>query len=569
MREARPRAALLCALALGALGHPSMGSAQGVTGRVREEATGAPLPGVLVSMIGDDGGRVGAVLSDSVGRFVIRAGRAAQRARLKAERIGMATTVTDWLSLEGGRLLQRDLSMRTVAVELEGLVVGAPVQRCQVDPVEGPRIQRWWDEARKALDVTSVVQARSLARFRIFRFEREWSADLRSLVREEGRRSTAWATRPFASLDADALERGGYVQGSPGARVYHAPDAEVLLSSGFLSTHCFALSPDGEGRPWLGLKFAPTRARKAADISGTFWVDTLTSELKALDFRYVNLPDDLPGDQAGGRLEFRYLASGAWIVPQWWIRVPRVGMRTERVRGVSTDAAELVGYVDTGGRAEQVTTRANVLDRAAGWGRIEGSVFDSLVMGPLEGARVQVSGTRWSALAGRDGRFTLDSVPEGTHSVTFFRDDLTTALWPSPVAEVAVRAGETSHVTLSVPPFRAFAGAVCPGSAGRDAQAILALRVRSHTDEPMERALVQVRWQVGDPSAGLAREARSEAYTGTLGSAVFCEVPAETEAQVRVKAGDRWMELLTLTLPSREVTAREAGVGRSPGGVRR
>ncbi|MEK6778195.1 MAG: hypothetical protein AABY80_00880, partial [Candidatus Deferrimicrobiota bacterium] len=280
-------------------------------------------------------------MTDSVGRFVVRLPRAG-RVRLQAERIGLETATTGWLDIPSSELRRQDIVMRSVAIALEGLVVLAPVQNCQVNRLDGARIQRWWDEARKALDVTSVVQSRKLARFRIYQFEREWTASLRSLVREDGRRTTAYSSQPFTSLGPEALERDGYIQGEPGRRLYYAPDAEVLLSSSFLDTHCFSLAMDPDRPHWIGLRFQPTRTRKVVDIMGTFWVDTTTSELKALEYLYANLPADIPGEQAGGRVEFRYLPSGAWIVPQWWVRAPRVGVRTERVGAVSRDIAEVV-----------------------------------------------------------------------------------------------------------------------------------------------------------------------------------------------------------------------------------
>lgn len=546
------------------LATPAGASAQGVVGQVREEATGAPLSGVLVSALREDGTRVAAVLTDSIGRFVIRV-EAGAPLRLRAERIGMATAITARLEPRAGGFLDHDITMGASAVELEGLVVGAPVQNCRVSSLDAPRIQRWWDEARKALDVASVVLSQQLVRFRIFQFEREWAPDLRSLRREEGRRTTAYSSRPFVSLEAEELEREGYVLGPPGARIYHAPDAEVLLSPSFLATHCFSLGGASEHPHWVGLMFEPTRSRKVIDISGTFWVDTLTSELKALDYLYSNLPDDIPGDRAGGRLDFRYLPSGAWIVPQWWIRLPRVGMKTERVRGMSIEVAEVVGYVDTGGRAEEVVTQASALDGTTGWGRISGTILDSLTMRPLAGARVQISGTRLGALTRLDGSFTLDSIPEGVHSLTFFRSDLAAAAWPSPVIEVTVKRESTSRVELAVPSFRRFASALCrPAASAQVPESLLVLRVLDAEGKPMERALVQARWQSGDPMAALAREIRSEMYSGSSGGVTFCDIPAEVETQLRVKVGERWEDLLTVVLPTRELTVKEVRVGGSP-----
>ncbi|MDP2959174.1 MAG: carboxypeptidase regulatory-like domain-containing protein [Longimicrobiales bacterium] len=537
-------------------------AAQGVSGTVREGSTSAPLAGVLVSAVSSDGTRLSAVLTDSVGRFVVRLPRAG-RVRLQAERIGLETATTEWLDLLSSELRRQDIVMRSVAVELEGLVVLAPVQNCQVNRLDGARIQRWWDEARKALDVTSVVQSRNLVRFRIYQFEREWTANLRSLLREDGRRTTAYSSQPFTSVGPEALERDGYIQGEAGRRLYYAPDAAVLLSSSFLDTHCFSLATDPDRPHWIGLRFQPTRTRKVVDILGTFWVDTTTSELKALEYLYANLPSDIPGEQAGGRVEFRYLPSGAWIVPQWWVRAPRVGVRTERVGALSRDVAEVVGYVDMGGRAEEVDTQVGSLDGVSGWGRIEGSVYDSLAGRPLGGARVHISGTRFSALTAADGSFALDSIPAGTHSLTFFHGSLAGMGWPSPVVGVSVASDSTARSHLAVPPFRGMAQALCPGLAAR-LEAILVGRILDSAGESFAQGLVQARWERGDPLAGLSREIRSESYTGSDGRYVFCGLPADLPLQVRVRVGDRWQEVLDLVLPTGQVVTREVRLRNSP-----
>ena len=86
---------------------PSSALCQGVTGSVFDAETSAPLAGVLISLLDEDDTRVRAALSDSLGRFTLRADEVGTY-RIRAQRIGMRTTTTDWLVLsEPGLRLER------------------------------------------------------------------------------------------------------------------------------------------------------------------------------------------------------------------------------------------------------------------------------------------------------------------------------------------------------------------------------------------------------------------------------------------------------------------------------
>ena len=68
--------ALVVFLGLTAALTPGGVAGQGVTGVVVEAQSSAPLPGVLVAVESEAGTRVGAVLSDASGRFVVEVPRA-------------------------------------------------------------------------------------------------------------------------------------------------------------------------------------------------------------------------------------------------------------------------------------------------------------------------------------------------------------------------------------------------------------------------------------------------------------------------------------------------------------
>ena len=78
-----------------------------------------------------------------------------------------------------------------------------------------------------------------------------------------------------------------------------------------------------------------------------------------------------------------HLASGAWIVSSWVLRMPRFGVGRTRYNMV------LDGYLEVGGSASVV--REVATPAAAAPRSIVGSVFDSITHRALSGARVHLA----------------------------------------------------------------------------------------------------------------------------------------------------------------------------------
>lgn len=532
--------------------------AQGVRGVVVDEATAAPLTGVLVAILNEQNERVAAVLTDADGAFTAPVpGPGVFHAR--AERIGLQSADSAPFEIVGTSFGTLRIQMADRAVELEGLVVDARVQSCRVDAVQAPRIQRWWQSVRTALDVSALVQSERMARFRVQQFERRWSADLRSVLSEDTRLRVGFASRPFVSADAERLLEGGFVQGEEGSREYFAPDADVLLSDGFLQSHCFSVVSDDDNERLVGLHFEPTRDNRSADILGTLWVDTVSSMLDRLQYRYANL-NWLPANEAGGEVAFRYLPSGAWIVSDWFIRMPQVGVRREARGSSSADAMVVAGYVDVGGRVRQLSTTAGTRDGVSGTGIVRGEIQDSLRGGPLVGARVVVLGTRFTARTDGQGRFQLTGVPVGEHSISFFHEDLTTWGIPSPFVDVVVEAGGFTSTASAVPSFRSAAANACGGGSPR-AEAILTGRVLD-AGAPVEGAEVYAYWESPAVSGPVAT-GEATVVTGSNGRYTLCGAPAEVRLDVTVSVDGRPAASAVVTLPVRAFTARDFLLGGS------
>lgn len=135
--------------------------------------------------------------------------------------------------------------------------------------------------------------------------------------------------RPFRTVGAHELATEGYVRPDPERIEYRSPDAEVLLSEQFMSSHCFRLGPSRtDALDWIGVAFTPARAPAPGrvDVTGVLWLDKRTAELRRLDFGYVGLSAAQDAAGAGGTVDYLRLETGIWLVNRWKLRMPRVSL---------------------------------------------------------------------------------------------------------------------------------------------------------------------------------------------------------------------------------------------------
>ncbi len=521
---------------------------QTVTGVVRDAATSAPLAGVLVSLVDPNGDRVRAVLSDETGRFAVQP-ETFGRYQLRAERIGLRSTTTDAFELFSTNPRFETVLMNPRAIEIAGLVVDSRIRQCRSNRDRAVQIQRWWQEVRTALDVSTVVQDQGLARFRIERFEREWDTELKEVVATDSRMEMNLSDRPFISAEVEFLSDGGFVQGGlTGQLEYYAPDAEVLLSGRFLAEHCFSLSKSDDERI-VGLSFEPVDDKDVPDIRGTLWVDTTTAELQSLEYRYTNLYD-FPKNDGGGYVSFQYLPTGAWIVGGWYIRMPRIGVREIRGRSRYT----VLGYVDVGGRVSPQEPRAVTIDPDAPRGSLTGIVYDSIRGKGLADATVTLLGTDIETTTDGAGRFAFPEVPVGSHEVAFSHDDPRAWGLGSAFVAVDVEEGVTSSAYLALPGFRQAARIVCMGS-GNDAETVLVGHVSDKNGQPMGNVGMRLSWMERSDS-GIPSPRSGEIRTGSDGRYVVCTIPSGLSVSVDVWLNGAWARAFTVPLLDADIQYR-------------
>ena len=535
------------ALWSGLLVLPAVAQGQVVRGEL-EEPGGAGLGGAMISLLDRNDGVVGDMLTDPQGAFQIVG--VPGEFRVRADRIGHASTFSDWFSMAAGDTVFISLVAQVEAVRLEGIDVEGD-RRCRVRPEEGLAVTRVWDEARKALAAAAWTQDRGLYRYEMMNVRRSLDRDGRRVLGEDRDFKGGYARAPYVALPTEQLIDEGFASFDSNGMSYYAPDASVLLSDAFLDTHCFRLRQgEDESEGLIGLGFEPIRGRGVPEIDGTLWIDPATSLLRWLDYRYrdLDLPDALMTGLVGGKVEFSALPNGTWIVNSWRIQMPTPGYSRNPI--TRRMQAYLDGYSVQGGQVLRIHGEAGVmsLDGTTG-SRIVGAVFDSLRTGGLQGAEVFIPGTDVSAVTGFDGRFTLGGLAPGVYPVTFRHPYLDPFSYVPEPYDVEVGVDTVAQITFLAPPRRRVLDELCrgvprpeessltPGRGVHPARAIVLGRVTDDDGLPILGATVRVmwrEWRVDFDAPGADRGERVE--EGRLGTTVLtdddgqyrlCWVPAD------------------------------------------
>jgi len=324
----------LCSLASGA-------DAQLVRGRVMNAGGGTAIAAAHVLLLDSLRIRVGSTLSSSAGAFELAVAHPGSYI-VRAEMIGRRSVETTVTVPEpaGGYDLVLQLPIEPVA--LAALVVHGS-SRCEMAGQLGAALQTVWDEARKALALEVTTRESQNHYFLLERFERLYDPSGRRLRGESVSRFPRYAAESFRSLAPEDAARRGYLETRPDGSYVYGPTAEILISDDFLQTHCFSLRIN-RGEELIGLQFRPASGGVLTEIRGTLWLDTRTSELRFVEFEYVNLPDHVNRDGYGGKASFQRLPSGGMIVREWSIRWPVVESIIQHVldRPVLTEAVAAV-----------------------------------------------------------------------------------------------------------------------------------------------------------------------------------------------------------------------------------
>jgi hypothetical protein len=306
-----------CAIVL-LLALPMAARAQTVRGRVTT-TDGTVASGATVLLLDSAGVTRGGAFVDAAGAFTIHAPKPGHFV-LEVQRIGLRSTRSAAFTLAAGQTLELPL---TVSVEAVALPEIKAVSKSRCGKPSDARVATVWEEARKALNAAALTARAELYQFQIKRHYRRLAVPSLHVVHDSSiYQQSVHSGSPFASLAADSLILNGFIQEKSDGTYYNAPDANVLLSATFANAFCFDL----KGQPQtnlIGLTFEPVRRNVQSSIGGTLWIDRATSELRYLEYKYVgSAVPHAAGGMLGGRIDFKRLAGGPWIVERWYIRMP-------------------------------------------------------------------------------------------------------------------------------------------------------------------------------------------------------------------------------------------------------
>lgn len=514
---------------------PAVGNAQAVRGTAIDGGTSAPLPGVVVLLIDSAGSTVARALTGERGEYRLAAAVAGTY-RVRTLRIGFRSSMSDAIVLAVGQDVSQPMLLAGVPVSLATVrVVGRSA--CRVRPDSAAATFSVWEQIGTALAAAELTAATRELSATIVQYQRSLDPAGRRVLRQQSSLRSGTTARPWRSVSLDSLRRSGYaVTEEDETTTYFAPDLDVLLSEAFLADHCFRLVSDDDR---LGLAFEPTLARRnIPGIRGTLWLDRASSELRRLEFRYVNLPREQEAF-AGGEIDFLRLAQGGWLISRWSIRVPVIETRRVAARG-SQRLGRIVGRsvreirVD-GGELALVTLRRDTL-----WARppltLAGTVRDSASAEGISAARVELRETGLAARTDAMGRFRIPGVLPGEYTL-----DVTTPLLDA--------IGVSHHVPLAftdganefavhLPSADQMARSLCEPAADGVVAGSVSVQGDSAPPRDVTKVKVVVEWNAfGVTSQGfLVKPEGIDAYPDARGHFRICGVPRNTALTVRVEA---------------------------------
>jgi hypothetical protein len=547
-------------------------SGQDLHVEVVEAATGKPVIGANVSLF-DSAGTIPLFggFSDQNGRIDLRAPARGQY-RVRADKIGFDT----WTSVQLA-VVDRTVFVRAGMAPNRNpaTVVARNENACQQMVGPGTAVGDLWMEIKKALSASALTEAQGLVPLDVDLYERTLDTN-GAVISERAEQRNRIGRRPVVGISWDQIDTTRR-NDATGTDVFRAPDAATLVSDQFVRSHCFAaIRGYGAETGLTGLEFKPARVGGLPELTGVLWLDPKTNTLRALNFDYVNLPIPLRVARTNGRLEFEQLPSGQWIVPRWYIRMPRLGqIKSTDPRASSRDT--VIGYQEVGGvarpagsprpTASSQATNASRVAEESGQTIISGFVFDSTTSAGLANVRVWTAGGRYKALTNSAGRYELAIDGPINDSLVFDHPRLRLLNVPNMVQAVSLPSGGRGQAYLIVPSYATLRASVCGRNVtGTDSQGMVAGYVRDAAGKPLARAHVWASWplQWVEQNGRLVasnRQMTVETDTNADGAYLMCGFTRGAQVTVKVGAAGHNTIEERLVLPGTLVLERDFRFG--------
>lgn len=442
-------------------------AAQSVRGVVVDPG-GMPVPGVVVQAVDSSDAIAGRALTNERGEFLLVAGKPGTYI-VRTLRIGYRPVASAPITLAAGEERSQRFELSGIPVTLSSVTIGGAsvCGRNLRDSTQAAFAA--WEQVRTALAATQITAGARNLTVTTITYERALHPSERVVLHDDITIRTELARQPWLELTPDLLHRDGYVvEDAMGSVSYHAPGLEMLGSNTFLEDHCLSVDRASDSLR-LGVAFEPVADRKGTtEVRGTAWLDRESSELRTLEFRYVNLPPERAQGNSGGRMAFARMSNGAWVIASWNLRMPvleqvareaKMGGTMIRLGEIRLVGAELT-VVRSG--ADTLWARSGIT--------MAGVVTDSMTSKPVAGAAVKLAGLPRTVTTDARGRFALPDVIPGEYTleVRTVSLDSVRAVHQSPIAfidttidvQVKVLSAAVIRRALAARQAAAFAGIV-------------------------------------------------------------------------------------------------------------
>jgi hypothetical protein len=530
-------------------------AAQDVLIEVVELTNGKPIVGANVSLVDEHGMGLAGNFSDQGGHAVLRAPTPGLYS-VRADKVGYDS----WSSVQL-HVLASQIHVRVgmAVTRNPQLVIPRSEAACQSLSPVGTPAGDLWVEIKKALTASALTEAQGLVPLDVDLYERSLDRNL-EVVGQRTEQRTRIARRPAVGISWDQVDstRRSAVTGG---EVYRAPDAATLISEDFVKSHCYAaIRGYGAETGLSGLEFKPAKIGSLPELTGILWLDPKTNALRALNFDYVNLPIPLRVARTTGRVEYQQLPSGHWIVPRWYIRMPRVAQMA------SSDS--LLGYQEVGGTsrptgtaapasvANTVVPTADDTPRAGPQSFISGVVFDSTTGAPLQGVQVSTGGGRFKTTTSAGGHYELAIDGPLSDTIVFEHPRLRLYRVATRMQLISVSSGARGQANVLVPSYGTLRRRLCgQNETATESQGIAAGYVRDAAGHPVPSAHVWATWQIlwvehNGRLVSTNQQRTVETDTGDDGSYLMCGFSRGTQITGKVGMAGRATISESLVIPA-------------------
>lgn len=516
--------------------------AQDVHGVVRDSTSREPVSSAVIAFFDANGVAVGRNLSNERGMYRVAISQPAVRAHV----VRLGYRPRDIKLADGVQEL--DIVLSRMPATLEEVRVHASVKCPQRR--DGAAALALLEQARSGLLSTIVAREANPATMKLLDFRQILDGDKADHLTVKIDSADKAATSFVAEKSgAEFVQYGFSRHDSLGGHVLSGPDADVLLDDGFAAGYCFRIQESDRNRPrQVGLGFFPAEEKRGrVDIDGTLWIDTAARSLRDIEFRYVGMPDNQGGVDAGGHIYFREMPNGVVLIDRWSLRMATSRVNRGRITHVPMESG---GEVARARWSDGQTWEASL-------GTLTLHLVDA-VGAPVPRAIVMLDSTEYAGSADSLGTVVIPDLFPGRYTVMF----VDTALAHVPISirsafQFVAQRGKTDEKVLHVPSEDDFLQVAC--RAAKDRHWVRIVVVNDIDNSPAAAAI----WEIGAELGSTSERVMGHGTVRDDGTRGICVRPPDHVAlQMRARGADDPQRLVIEKLGDAEAVVLKLPVKR-------